>query len=61
VFEIAFNAWYKAVDLHVFNIQSVNVREGGKVVQVNMSERLRHEPRTWTKPLPHSNFFHKGN
>ena len=31
VSEVAFNAWYKAVDLHDLEIQSVKVGESGKV------------------------------
>jgi len=31
MFEIAFDAWYKSVDIHILESQGANVRESGKV------------------------------
>ena len=59
--EVAFDTWYKSVDLEVLELQSVNVRETGKVPQVAAADFLRHEPRIRIKSVVHSEFFYKGH
>jgi hypothetical protein len=51
--EIAFNAWHKAGDIQMFESQSPDVCEGGKVAQVMGAECLGHEP----SPLLHDSDF----
>jgi hypothetical protein len=61
MFEIAFDAWYKAMDFQCLKAQSLNFRKGGKVAHSVGAERLRHEPSTCVMPLLHPDFFYEGN
>ena len=60
MFEIAFDARYKVVDVQVPESQGVDVCEGGKVAQVEVVERPGHEPPPTTGllhlDLPHERY-----
>jgi len=58
VFEVAFNARYKAVDFRMIEFQSLNVRESGPVAQATAAECLRREPITGVK-CAHSDFLYE--